>query len=115
MKALILVGFLLCSPLSGYAQQYADVIQRERDEDVEQILNAQRWVEAFNKLDKRRNITVVLAHFNSVIELEHIIEAKSEGRFLILRYKHKNGGTYHYLVYPTSILLIKETPLHSGA
>ena len=31
-------------------------------------------------------------------------------RFLILRYKHTNGGTYHYLVYPTSILLIKENP-----
>ncbi|RKX35028.1 MAG: hypothetical protein DRP71_05030 [Verrucomicrobia bacterium] len=101
---------LVIAPVSLHAQQYADVTQRERDADVEQTLNAQRWVEAFNKLDKRQNITVVIAIYDNIIELENITEAKSDGSFLILRYKHTNGGTYHYLIYPTSILLIKETP-----
>jgi len=110
MKTLITIGLLLLGPGLLQAQQYADVVQRERDADVQQILNAQRWTEAFNKLDKRKNITVVIAIYDNIIELKNITEAKSDGRFLILRYKHENGGTYHYLIYPTSILLIKETP-----
>ncbi len=96
------------------AQQYTDVVQQERDADVEQVLNAQRWMEAFNKLDKRHNITVVIAIYDNIIELENITEARADGRFLVLRYKHENGGTYHYLIYPTSVLLIKESPKSRG-
>jgi hypothetical protein len=110
MKRLIAIGLLLLGPELLQAQQYTDAVQQAKDRDVAQILNAQRWTEAFNRLDKRHNITVVITSYDNIIELENITEAKSEGRFMILRYKHENGGTYHYLVYPTSILLIKETP-----
>ena len=110
MKRIITAGLLLVMPVLLEAQQNTDVVQRERDADLEQTLNAQRWTEAFNKLDKRHNITVVIAIYDNIIELENITEAKSDGRFLILRYKHANGGTYHYLIHPTSILLIRETP-----
>ncbi len=114
MKRLIIVGLLMLGPGLLQAQQYTDVVQQERDADVEQVLNAQRWMEAFNKLDKRHNITVVIAIYDNIIELENITEARADGRFLVLRYKHENGGTYHYLIYPTSVLLIKESPKSRG-
>lgn len=85
------------------------------DIDLEQSLYAQRWMEAFRRLDATNNITMVLSNRDSLYELEHVVEIEAHSRFLVVRCMPPGGRSYRAIVYPATILLIKETPENAGA
>jgi hypothetical protein len=102
-----LVVFLMSCVI---ASARSDAENKANEIDVTQNLHAKRWTEAFSKLDATKNITIVIEAEDNLIEIENVLTVEAFSRFLIVRTKHPNGRIYRMLVYPGSILLIKEAP-----
>ena len=90
----------------------AGVSRADQADDIDQQQNtyAQRWVEAFRRLDARNNIVMVISNRETLYELEYVAEVEAQTRFLVVRCMPPNGLSYRALVYPGTILLVRETP-----
>jgi len=102
--ATLVVALLGAAAVPTLASPSAD------DIDAEQSLYAQRWVEAFRRLDATLNIVIVVSNRDSLYELEYVVEVEAQSRFLVVRCMPPDGRSYRAIVYPATILLIKETP-----
>ncbi|MGB0371288.1 MAG: hypothetical protein ACPGN3_08025 [Opitutales bacterium] len=96
---LALVMMLCINPLQG---QLAN-------EDIRQSQIANRWIEAFGELDPRNNISIVLASYDISYELQGVVSMTYGKHFIVVTYR-KGSGLYKALIYPSTILIIKETP-----
>lgn len=74
---------------------------------------ARRWMEAFQKLDSRNSITMVLSNRDSFYELENVVGIEAFSHFVVVRCKSTDGVFYHALVYPSTIMLVNEAPRSS--
>lgn len=90
----------------------AQTIENNRSvvEDQYQELIAERWIESFKQLDSRNNIVMVLVGYDKLYELKNVNSLTQNRRILIVRYRGSDGKDYKSLVYPSSILIIKESP-----
>ena len=87
-------------------------VQVDSTLDVQQKLFAEGWVESFRKLDARRDIQMVLSLDENLVEIDNVIKLEAFTRFLIVETKKSNGAISRTLVYPGTILLIRETKLN---
>jgi len=101
-------------PSAGWGQSPSNIEMRAQAAaeviDLQQILSAKRWTEAFEKLDPTNNIEILISLEDNLVEIDHVTEMKSHSRFLIVKYKHENGRFYQALIFPGTILLIREAP-----
>jgi hypothetical protein len=80
------------------------------DVDEQQSVYAQRWVEVIRRLDARNNIVMVISNRETLYELQYVAEVEAQSRFLVVRCMPPSGLTYRAVVYPGTILLVRETP-----
>ena len=71
---------------------------------------ARQWVDAFKKLNTRNNITMILSNRNSFYELENVVSVEPNGHFLIVRCEPSANAYFYSLVYPDTIMLVREFP-----
>jgi hypothetical protein len=71
---------------------------------------SRQWVEAFKKLNTRSNITMVLTNRDAYYEVDHVISIEASGYFLIVKTEPTANVYYYALVFPDTIMLVKESP-----
>ena len=102
---ILIVGILW----QGTYAQTSRVQEYANEMDATQNLYAKRWSEAFKKLDAKNNISIVISLDENLVEIENVYQVEAFSRFLIVQTKHKNGKRYKSIVYPGTILYIKES------
>lgn len=66
------------------------------------------WAKMFNGLKASYNITVVVASFQNVYEINNVTAAQADGPFLIFRQKGKENRDYRVIIHASNILMIRE-------
>lgn len=109
IKILLLIASLLC--LQTVAHSADDESNEQRAERIAEERVAQRWADAFKRLNTRNNITMVLTNRGSFYEVDHVIAVEVSGGLLVVKSEPTPNAYYYSIVYPGTIMLVKETPL----
>jgi len=103
------IVLIFCCVIGCVASAAAvNTVQDATISDAYQQILAQRWSDAFDKLDNRSNITIVIGCENNSIEIQNVEKVETYSSILIVSAEGDDGRLYKSLVYPGSILLIKE-------
>ena len=110
---LLIVGIMVfgayhASDAQTAAGENEDTPSEAQSAEQVQVMLANRWREAFRKLDPKNNISITIARDQQMVELENVFRMESYSIFLVVEAKDKNGKYFKSIVYPGSILLMSE-------